>query len=313
MELANLLVGFGVVAEADRDWRQAEQYLLEAISLRIETGYNPNDVRNVLAEFYIGMGRLADAEQIIQAANATVEKLGAHEDLGEILRLEASLARSKGELDRAQQLGEHAAAELRRTKNPEILSVALADLSSVHTAKGDLPQAEKYLTEAGSGIMPEIRATVELARAELWIAEGHFPDAVNEAQKAAAAFDQVHLDGQAARAFVAAADALRMLNRNDEALAACREGEKRAVRTPNRLPIALAQLCSSDNAIPHELQNAIAKLQNPELALRLEYVRALRANRTGARNYRVQCEKLADAAAKLGYMTLSRSAASLGQ
>jgi hypothetical protein len=161
--------------------------------------------------------------------------------------------------------------------------------------------------------MPEIQATVELARAELSIAEGHFPDAVKEAQKALAAFDQVHLDGQAARALVTAADAMQMLNRSEEALAACREGEKRAMRTPNQLPLALAKLCSSGNAIPRELQTTIAKLHNPELTLRLDYTRALRARQMGAPNYRVLCEKVADTAAKLGYMTLSRSAASLAQ
>ena len=69
-----------------------------------------------------------------------------------------------------------------------------------------------------------------------------------------------------------------MSGRNDEALTACQEAEKRAGRTPNPIPIALARLCScTGKTIPRQLQAVIANLHNPELTSRLEHARAAQA------------------------------------
>ncbi len=319
-ELANLLVGFGVVERANRDWKQAETNLKEATSLRIETGLNPNEVRNELAEFYIGTGRFTDAETVIRVVAKTAQQSGAHEDLGSMLLLQAVLARLRGQLDQAQQLAEHAVTELRRTNNPFTLSLALSELSSVHTAAGNLTQAEKDLVEErGPGIQPESQGARELARAELWIAKGQFQNAAQEAEKAAAAFDKAHLDDRATQAFVTAADALDMSDRNADAVSACREAGKRAALTPNETANASAEICSwrlssaPGNSVPPELQARIAKLNNPELKLTLDYAHALRSKRMHAPNYRELSKQLADAAKKLGYIRLSARAAALAE
>jgi len=318
-ELANLLVGFGVVEKANRDWKRAETHLQEATSLRIETGLNPNESRNELAELYIGMGRFADADTVIWVVAKTAQQSGAHEDLGSMLLLQAVLARLRGQLDLAQQLGEHAVTELRRANNPFSLSLALSELSSVHTAMGNLAQAEKDLAEAHGGDSPENQGTVALAWAELWIAKGQFQNAAQEAEKAAAAFDKAHLDDRATRAFVTVADALDMLNRNVDAVIACREAGKRAMLTPNDTANASAQICAwrlspgSGAMVPPELQARIEKLHNPELTLNLDYALALRGKRLGAPNSRELCKQLADQAKKLGYVTLSQRAAVLCQ
>jgi hypothetical protein len=165
--------------------------------------------------------------------------------------------------------------------------------------------------------VPENQGAIALARAELWIAKGQYQDGAQEAEKAAASFDKAHLDDLAARAFVTAADALEMSNRNGDAVAACGEAEKRAALTPNETAHAIAQICSwrlspgPGASVPSELQAKAAKLHNPELTLTLDYAAAIRAKRTGAPNYRALCQKLADAAGKLGYLTLSRRAALL--
>ena len=317
-ELANLLVGFGVVEKANRDWKKAETNLQEAISLMIETGDSPDYIRNELAELYIGMGRLSDADSMIREAAKTAQQSGAHEDLGSMLLLQAVLARLQGQLNQALQLAEHAVTELRRTNNPFSLSLALSELSSVHTAAGNLAQAERDLTEeTGPLIVPEGQGAAELARAELWIAKGQFQDAAREAEKAAAWFDKAHLDARATQALVTAADALDMSNRSADALAACREAGKRAALTPNEIANASAQICSwrlsnaPGNAAPSGLQARIAKLHNPELKLNLEYARALRSKRMNAPNYRDLCTQLTDSAKKLGYVTLSARAAEL--
>jgi len=316
-ELANLLVGFGVVEKANRDWKRAETHLQEATSLRIETGLNPNEGRNELAELYIGMGRFSDAETVIRVVAKTAQQSGAHEDLGSMLVLQAVLARLRGRLDQAQQFAEYAVTELRRANNPFSLSLALSELGSVQTAMGNLAQAEKDLAEAHGGDSPENQGTVAIARAELWIAKGQFQDAAQEAEKAAASFDKAHLDDRATRAFVIAADALEMSNRNADAFAACREAGQRAALTPNEIANASAQICSwrlssvPGNAVPPELQAKIAKLDNPELTLGLDYARLLRAKRVGVGNYRELCKQLADRAKKLGYVTLSLRAAAL--
>jgi tetratricopeptide (TPR) repeat protein len=318
-ELANLLVGLGFVAKANRDWKEAERDLIEAISLKTETGFNPNEVRTDLAELYLSLGRLPDAEQVIAAALSTAQTMGAREDLGEIYRLQAALARSRGELDQARRFGENAVTELRQTKNPLTLSQALADLGSVHTAMGDLDAAGKNLIEAAPLDLPESQGPAQLARSQLWIAKGQFQPALQAAEKAAEAFDKAHLDEGSALAFVTAADALEMAHRDQEAMAACREGEKRASLTPNQFPAAVAQLCTWElstaggDSIPRLLQARIAKLHNPELGLIADYASALHAERTGSQNYRALYEKLANAAAKLGYLTLSRKAELLGQ
>jgi tetratricopeptide (TPR) repeat protein len=316
-ELANLLVGFAVVERANREWQQAERDLVEAISLRIETGLNPNYVRNELAELYIGMGRLDDAGRLLRFEATTSEQSGAHEDFGVMLVLQATLARVRGQLDRAQQLAEHGVAELRLTGDPLTLSEGLAELSSMHTAAGNLGQAEKDLVEVRAGDSPENQGEEALARAELWIAKGQFQNGAQEAEKAAAAFDKAHLDDQTTRAYVTAADALDMLGRNGDAIGACREAEKRASLTPNEGSMALAQVCSwragagPGGAVAEKLKAIIGKLRNPELELELDYARAVRAKRMGAANYRALCGEVSEAAGKLGYITLARRAASL--
>ena len=195
-----------------------------------------------------------------------------------------------------------------------ILSEALAELSSIHTAKGNLAQAEKDLGEAGRGGLPETQGAIALAAAELAMAKDRYAEAAHAAQESAAAFDKAHLDASSALAFVTAADALEMSNSIEGALAACREGEKRAVRTPNQFPIALAQLCTWKllAAAPEKFRLPIAKLNNPELTLMYDYARAVRAKRAGKPEYRLLFENLGDAARKLGYITLSRRAASRG-
>jgi DNA-binding winged helix-turn-helix (wHTH) protein/tetratricopeptide (TPR) repeat protein len=242
-ELANLLVGFAVVEKANRDWRQSERNLKEAISLRIETGHNPNEVRNELAELYIGTGRLTDAETVIRLMAASAQQSGAHEDLGEMLVLQAILARLRGQLDRAEELCTRAVTELRRTASPLDLRLGLAEMSSVYTAKGKLAEAERDLAEAGAGKWPEDQGALALARAEWSIAKGQYPSAAQEAEKAAAAFDKAHLDDRSTRAFVTAAGALEMSGRGSEAVAACAEAKKRANLTPNPFAKALAKIC----------------------------------------------------------------------
>jgi hypothetical protein len=59
------------------------------------------------------------------------------------------------------------------------------------------------------------------------------------------------------------------------------------------------------------LQAKIARLSNPELKSTLDYARALRMKRAGGANYRVAAREIAAEAVKLGYVTLSRRAASL--
>jgi hypothetical protein len=113
------------------------------------------------------------------------------------------------------------------------------------------------------------------------------------------------------------ADALDMSNRSVDALAACREAEKRARLTPNEISTALARVCSwrlspgRDATLPQELQAKIARLHNPELTLSLDYARLLRAKRAGATNTRALAQQLAAVAGKLGYLTWSSRAASL--
>jgi DNA-binding winged helix-turn-helix (wHTH) protein len=318
-ELANLLVGFGVVEKANRDWRQAERSMQEAISLSLQLGYNPNEIRNELAELYVSAGLLNDAERLLRFEETTVGQTGAHEDFGDMLFLQAMLARLHGQLDRARQLSERGLAELRRTGDPIALTAALAQASSLYTAQGKLDPAEKDLAEAGNGSVPENVGAAALARAELSLAKGEYQGAAQDAQKAAEAFDKAHIDYLSTQALVTAADALDMSQRHVEAVAACGQAEKRARLTTNEMAGDMARVCSwrlspGDGATtPPPLQAKIARQINPELKLNLEYARALRTKRAGAAAYRALARQLADEAAKLGYGTLSRRAASLVQ
>jgi DNA-binding winged helix-turn-helix (wHTH) protein/tetratricopeptide (TPR) repeat protein len=317
-ELANLLVGFGVVEKANRDWKQAEKNLQEAISLRIETGNSPDYVQNELAELYIAMGRFTDAGTVIGVVAKTAQQSGAHEDLGTILLLQAVLARVQGELSLAQQLAERGVRELRQTRDPLTIGLALSELSSIHTATGNLTQAQKDLAEEkGLQNSPENEGAAALARAELWIAKGQFQNAAQEAEKAAISFDKAHLDDRSTQAFVTAADASDMAHRRADALAACQEAGKRAALTPNETANASAQICSwrLSNAPGNaaELEAKIERLHNPELNFNLEYARALRSKRMNLAGYRELCTRLAESAKKLGYETLSARAAALAK
>ncbi len=316
-ELANLLVGYGVVEKVNRNWPQAERNFQEAISLKLQVGFNPNEVRNELAELYLTMGSLKDAERLLQFEETTIEQAGAHEDSGDMLMLEAALARLRGQLDRARQLADRGVTELRRTGDPSVVTAGLSQRSSLYTAEGKLAEAEKDLAEAGDGTGPENVGAITLSRAELAIANGQLQTAAQESAKAAQAFDKAHLDDLATQAFVTAADALDMSGRQAEALAACGEAGKRAGLTPNELAGAMALVCSwrlstgESATIPAQLQAKIARLSNPELKSTLDYARALRMKRAGGANYRVAAREIAAEAVKLGYVTLSRRAASL--
>jgi hypothetical protein len=80
---------------------------------------------------------------------------------------------------------------------------------------------------------------------------------------------------------------------------------------------ALAGVCSwrlsagYEATITPQLQAEFAKQMDPELKLDLDYALALRSKRAGAASYRVFARQLAGEAAKLGYVTVSRRAASL--
>ena len=310
-------MGYGVVEKANRNWPQAERNFQEAISLKLQVGFNPNEVRNELAELYLTMGSLKDAERLLQFEETTIEQAGAHEDSGDMLMLEAALARLRGQLDRARQLADHGVTELRRTGDPSVVTAGLSQRSSLYTAEGKLAEAEKDLAEAGDGTGPENVGAIALSRAELAIANGQLQTAAQESAKAAQAFDKAHLDDLATQAFVTAADALDMSGRQAEALAACGEAGKRAGLTPNELAGAMALVCSwrlstgESATIPAQLQAKIARLSNPELKSTLDYARALRMKRAGGANYRVAAREIAAEAVKLGYVTLSRRAASL--
>ena len=316
VELANLLVGTGMVEKANREWQAAERDLQEAISLKVETGYNASHIRNSLAEFYLNIGRYRDAETLLASAAHTMEESGAYEDIGDMLLLQSMLARLRGQLDAAERLGERSVAELRRAGNPLSLRLALAEMSSQYAAEGKLAEAEKNLAEAGAGDWPEDQGAVQFAKAELSIVKGRYQDAASAAQKAGAAFDKARLDDRAARAFVTAADALDILNRNSDARAACAEAEKLAALTPNEVSQAMARICLWRVSTDHEtagFQADIAKLHAPELILDLDFARALRAKRAGAANARALAHNVAAEAGKLGYVTLSRRAAALAQ
>jgi tetratricopeptide (TPR) repeat protein len=318
-EIANILTGLGVVARARRDWPQAEQSLKEAIALRVETSLSPSEVQIHLADLYMEIGRTSDALHMLETAEAAARDADAREDQGEILRMRASLAQSAGDLDAAQRLAEKAVAGLRPTKGRLALTLALAELSSVVTAQGNLKRAESILAEATGPPVPEMVGTVELARAELFLARSQFAEANEAAKKSAAAFDKANLDVESARAFTAQADALEMSGRLGEALAACREAEQRAARTPNQLSLAFARLAEWRLAadpgavLPAELKARVASLRNPELDLAVAYAGAMRARRTHAANSRRLFEVLASAAANRGYVTLSRRALALGE
>jgi tetratricopeptide (TPR) repeat protein len=313
-EIAKILTGLGVVARSRRDWQQAEQTLLEAIVLKIETGYSPSEVQTQLADLYMEIGRFPDALKVLENAEAAAREASEHQDLGDILRMRAVLAQSAGRLDEAQQLAENAVAELRPTNDQPTLATALAELSSIVTARGDLKRAGSLIAEASPGPSPEIVGTVELARSELLLADSRFEEANQAAKSSAVAFGKANLDVESAQALIAQADALEMLGRRDEALAASLEAERSAARTPNKLPAAFARLAewriseNSGAAVPPDLQATIANLRNPALNLAVEYARAMRAKHAGAANSHPLFHELSSVAANRGYVTVSRRA-----
>jgi DNA-binding winged helix-turn-helix (wHTH) protein/tetratricopeptide (TPR) repeat protein len=318
-ELANLIEGLGVLAESNLKWDQAEQNLLEAISLRKETGNDPSDAQVQLAELYLRLGRLSDAASTADGAFSEAQKANARERLGEVYLLQADLARLRGRLDTAQEKGEKAIAELRVSNSTGALTLALAALSSTHTARGDLKDAETVLVGASANNYPEGQARIELARAELLLAHKEFQRAAEEAKRSAGDFSNAHLDENSAMALVTEANALEMLGRTSDALATCQEAESRAARSPDPVPSTLARLAAwrlsadSGSNVPADLEAKVASLKNPELSLESDFDRALRAKRTGTPGANRLFHALADQAAARGYLTMSRRARSLEQ
>jgi tetratricopeptide (TPR) repeat protein len=318
-ELANLLQGLSIVAESNLEWDQAEQNLLEAISLKNETGYNPSQVREQLAELYLRLGRLSNAARTAEEALSEAHKTNASEDIGEVYLVQSNLARLHGRLDIAQELAEKAIAELRVSNSNGELTLALAALSSTLTARGDLRNAEKLLAGANTLDYPEGLGRIELARAELLLAQGQFQQAAEEAKHSAADFSNAHLDENAALALVTEANALEMLGQTSDALRTCQEAESRAARSPYPLAVTRVRLAAwrlsgdGDSTVPADLEATVASLRNPELSLEKEFDRALRAKRMRTPNTQRLAHEVADQAAARGYLTMARRARSLEQ
>ncbi len=311
-EQANLVTGLAVVAESNQKWQESEKDLQEAISLKKEAGYDPAGEQIQLADLYLRLGRLSDSVAAISDAESETRKTGAHEYLGELLDLRASLARLAGRLDLAQQLEEKAMIELRVSNAMQPLILVHAALSSILTARGDLQSAEKQLGEISASVSPEVQGTVELARAELLFAKDQFQPAAEEAQRSATDFNNAHEDEHSAMALVTGAHAVEMTGRNSEALALCQEAERRAARVPNPVPVLRAQLAvwslsgGTDSNVPADLHAKVVSLKNPELSLEEEFDRAMRAKRTGGHGAQQLFQNLANRAQSLGYLTLSR-------
>ncbi len=316
-ELANLLTGLGVVAGSNREWGQEEQNFLEAISLKKETGYDPSEDQVQLAELYLRIGRLSDAARAAGTAFSEAQKTNAREDFGEVFLLRAALARLAGRLDAAQEMAEKAITELRVSNSTAILTLAHTAVSSILTARGDLGNAEKRLSDLSADNFLEGRGSIELARAELLLAKGQFQHAADQAQRSAADFATAHLDENSATALVTEADALEMLGRNADALGACQEAEQRAARMPYPLAVTSARLTAwrlsggDDFEVPADLHASVVSLKNPELALAEDFDRAARARRAGAPNAGRLLEAVATHAARQGYLTMSRRARAL--
>jgi tetratricopeptide (TPR) repeat protein len=222
-------------------------------------------------------------------------------------------------LDVAQEMLEKATTELRVSKGSGSLTLALAALSSILTARGDLVSAEKRLGETTVGIAPEVLGNVELARAELLLAKGQFQQSADEAKRSAADFMNAHEDENSALALITEADALEMIGRNSDALAICQEAERRAARIPNPVPVLRARLAvwslsgNAVSSVPPDLHAKVVSLKNPELLLEEDFDRAMRAKRIGAPNAKSLLDALAGRAASQGYLTMSRRAHSLEQ
>jgi len=316
-EQANILSGLSVVAESNSDWEQAEQHLLEALSIWKETGYNPSLVHVQLAQLYQRMGRLGEAASNADEAFSEAQKANAREDLGEVFRLRADLARFNGHLDIAQDLCEKAITELRASNSTDPLIMAHAAMGSIQTARGDLDHAGKSLVETNAMKFPERLGSVELARAELLLARGQFQPAAEQAKLSAADFANAHLGENSARALVREADALEMLGQASDALAIVQEAERRAEVSPDPAAKVLARLASwrlagaSDANVPADLHDRVVRLKSPELALEEDFDRAMRAKRTGGSNASRLFQALANRAAEQGYVSLSRRARAL--
>jgi DNA-binding winged helix-turn-helix (wHTH) protein/tetratricopeptide (TPR) repeat protein len=313
-EQANLLQGLSVVAESNLEWDQAEQNLLEAISLKKETGNNPSEVQVQLAELYFRLGKFSEAASTADEAFSEAQKTNAREDIGEVYLLQANLARLDGRLDTAQELVEKAIAEIRASNSHALLTLALAALSSTLTARGDLQNAEKLLVGTNAPDYLEGQGRLELARAELLLAKGQFQRAAEEAKRSAADFSNAHLDENSATALVTEANALEMLGRTSDALQTCQEAERRATRSPDPVASTLARLAawqlSGDSGanVPPDLEAKVVSLRNPELSLEEDFDRALRAKRTGTPEAKRLFHALADEAGARGYLTMSRRA-----
>lgn len=98
-----------------------------------------------------------------------------------MFRLRSDLARFNGHLDIAQDLCEQAITELRASDSTTPLIMAHAAMGSIQTARGDLDNAGKSLVETNAMKFPE-RLGVEVARAELPLAQGQFQPAADGMQ-----------------------------------------------------------------------------------------------------------------------------------
>ncbi|HEX5228105.1 MAG TPA: winged helix-turn-helix domain-containing protein [Bryobacteraceae bacterium] len=324
-ELANILNGMGVLAESNQEWDQASQNFLEAIALKKETGYNASEVQVQLVELYRRTGRLEEAARVADEAYSEAQKTNSREQFGEIFWMRSELTRAAGRLKDAEDLTQKAIVEFRASNSMADLTMALTTLSTIRIARGNLQNAQTSLAEASklydsthrSVSSPEVRGEIELARANLLLAQGSQQQATEEARRSAADLSTAHIPEDASRALILEATALSMLGKNSEALDAEKQAQNMIDQSPDPASVAWVRLTAwslgAESKEPSDLRARVAALKNPELSLEEELARAVQARRSGTPDSSRLFEAVATRATGAGYVTLSRRARTLAQ
>ena len=155
----NLGVVYGVLGF---DLEQAVAATLAARKLAARTGSAASDglAASNLAGYYIELGRLDEADALLDSAFATIERTGSHYFECESWVFRARIAAARGKLSTARQHAERSLALARSLGNQLDVAVATRILAALDSRIGDHENARQRIEEAlvGAVIHDELEA-----------------------------------------------------------------------------------------------------------------------------------------------------------
>jgi adenylate cyclase len=183
-EQAPVMLNLGEVLQLVGQWREAEELYQQALAVADQLGDRPSQAwcQTAIGELRgWKQGQYAEAAEWLARARATFEELGDHRGVGQVLKLEGTLAVMQGNLEEARDLYEKGLTTLEKVDDKENIANTLNNLAIVARYRGDY-EAAQALNEEALRIRSELENKWAIANSlnnlgNVFLDQGDYPTA----------------------------------------------------------------------------------------------------------------------------------------